>query len=552
MPSVDDIAAEYVARAAALDPCYATSAGIAGHDHELPDLGADGFAGRAGLDRSTLAALDAAQAQDRRERVARAAMRERLAVAAERYDAGDITSELSTIASWVQKVREVFDLMPADGEEAAVTIARRMAAVPRAYRQLSETLLEAARDGRCAARRQVQEVARQCAAWARPGDSFYTGLAGRLTGVPDSLRGELAAAARAATAATAELGAFLDRELMPLASAKDGCGPEVYARASRYYLGAAVDLREAYAWSWEELARLRAELARVSDQVRPGATVAEAVAILDQDPARRVEGRENFRAWMQEQAERTIAELDGTHFDIPQPAHRIEAVIAPTNDGGISYTEPSEDWSRPGRMCWSVPDGVETFSTWKEVTVVYHEGVPGHHLQMSHALAERENLNRWQRMSWVSGHGEGWALYAERLMGELGYLDDPGTYLGMLDSQQLLTAQVALDIGVHLELDVPRGTGWREGERWNAEIAWEILRAHSSWDERQLLSELRRCLGLPGQAPSYKLGERIWLQARHDAMARAGAAFSLKDFHARALSLGAMGLDPLREALARI
>jgi uncharacterized protein (DUF885 family) len=549
--SIDDIAADYVERAAALDPCYATYAGIAGHDHELADLGAGGFAGRAGLDRSTLAALDAAEAAEPCEQVARAAMRERLALAVECYDAGDTTSELSTLNSWVQRVREVFDLMPTEGEEAAATIARRMAAVPRAYRQLSATLLDAARDGRCAARRQVEEVAGQCAAWARPGDSFYCGLAGRLTAVPDSLRGELGVAARAATAATAELGVFLGRELMPLARQKDACGPEVYARASRHFLGADVDLREAYAWSWEELARLRAEMARVSYLVRPGATVEQAVAILDEDPAQRVEGRENFRAWMQELAERTIAELHGKHFDIPQPAHRIEAVIAPTNDGGISYTGPSEDWSRPGRMWWSVPDGIEAFATWKEVTVVYHEGVPGHHLQISHAMAEG-SLNRWQRMSWVSGHGEGWALYAERLMGELGYLDDPGAYLGMLDSQQLLAAQVALDIGVHLELDVPRGTGWREGERWNAEIAWEFLRAHSSWDERQLRSELRRCLGLPGQAPSYKLGEQIWLQARQDAMARAGGAFSLKDFHAKALSLGAMGLDPLREELARI
>jgi uncharacterized protein (DUF885 family) len=552
MPSIDDIAAEYVERAAALDPCWATYAGIAGHDHELADLSADGFAGRAELDRSTLVALDAAEVPGPREQVARAAMRERLALAVECYDAGDTTSELNTIASWVQRVREVFDLMPTEGEEAAASIAKRMAAVPRAYRQLSETLLEAARNGRCAARRQVEEVAGQCAAWARSGDSFYRGLAGRVTAVPDSLREDLAVAARAATAATAGLGAFLGRELMPLARTKDACGPEVYARASRYFLGAAVDLREAYAWSWEEIARLRAEMARVSNLVRPGATVAEAVAILDEDPARRVEGRENFRAWMQEQAERTISELHGTHFDIPRPAHRIEAVIAPTNDGGIYYTGPSDDWSRPGRMWWSVPDGVEAFATWKEVTVVYHEGVPGHHLQISHAMAERENLNRWQRMSWVSGHGEGWALYAERLMGELGYLDDPGAYLGMLDSQQLLAAQVPLDIGVHLELDVPRGTGWREGERWNAEIAWEFLRAHSSWDERQLRSELRRCLGMPGQAPSYKLGERIWLQARQDAMARAGRAFSLKDFHAKALSLGAMGLDPLREALARV
>ena len=79
-----------------------------------------------------------------------------------------------------------------------------------------------------------------------------------------------------------------------------------------------------------------------------------------------------------------------------------------------------------------------------------------------------------------------------------------------------------------------------------------LAREKDAGDERQLRSELRSCLGLPGQAPSYKLGERIWLQAREDAMARDGGAFSLKDFHAKALRLGAMGLDPLREALARV
>jgi uncharacterized protein (DUF885 family) len=553
MRSVDSIAEDYVERAAALDPALATFAGIAGHDRELPDLSADGFAERAGLDRSTLAALDAAEAPGLREQTARAAMQERLALAVERYDAGDTTSELNVIDSWVQYVREVFDQMPAEGEEAAATVAKRMAAVPEAYRQFSQTLLGAARNGRPPARLQVEEVARQCAAWTAPEDSFYGGLVKRLTGVPDSLRGELDAAAREATAATAGLGGFLRRELLPLAREKDACGPEVYARASRYFLGAAVDLAEAYAWSWEEIARLRAEQARVSGLIRPGATREEAVAILDKDPARRIEGRENFRAWMQELAERAISQLHGKHFDIPEPAQRIEAMIAHVDDGGIYYSGPSEDWSRPGRMWWSVPSGLDSFATWKEVTTVYHEGVPGHHLQVSQSLAEQENLNRWQRlMSWVSGYGEGWATYAERLMGELGYLDDdPGAHLGMLDMQMMSAADIALEIGVHLELEVPKGTGWREGERWNAGIAWEFLRAHSSWDEKRLRFELHRYLGWPGQVLSYKLGERAWLQAREEARARAGGAFSLKDFHSRALSLGAMGLDPLREALSR-
>jgi uncharacterized protein (DUF885 family) len=555
MPSIDEIAEQYVVRATALDPFIATCAGIGGHDDELPDLSKDGFAERAGLDRSTLAALDTAEAPAPREQIARAAMRERLALAVERYDAGDTTSELNVAAGWVQDVRELFDLMPTDGEEAAANIARRMAAVPDAYRQLSATLLDAARKGRPPARLQVEEVAKQCAGWAEPGNAFYCALAKRLTGVPDSLRGELDAAARKATAATAGLGAFLSGAMLPLARDKDACGPEIYARASRYFLGAAVDLAEAYAWCWAEITRLRAEQAQVSNLIRPGASRAEAVAVLEQDPARCIEGRENFRAWMQERAEGLIAELHGAYFDIPAPAHRIEAIIAPTSEGGIYYVPPSEDWSRPGRICWSVPDGLEAFSTWKEVTTVHHEGVPGHHLQVSQAIAGQDNLNRWQRLHplcWVAGHGEGWAVYAEQLMGELGYLDDPGLRLGLLDSQLMNAAVAVLDIGVHLDLEIPKGTGWREGQRWNAEIAWEFLRAHSSWDERQLRFELHRYLGWPGQAPAYKLGARIWLQAREEAAARAGGAFSLKDFHSGALALGSMGLDPLREALARI
>ena len=552
MTSIGDIAAQYVERAAALDPFWAGLSGVAGHDHEMPDLSADGFAERAELDRSTLTALEAAEAPGLREQAARAAMRERLALAVERYDAGDTTSELNVIASWVQDVRELFDLMPAEGEEAAANVAKRMAAVPEAYRQLSQTLLGAARNGRPPARLQVEEVAKQCAAWAQPGDSFYCGLVNRLTGVPDSLRGDLDEAAGEATAATAGLGAFLTRELLPLAREKDACGPEAYARASRSFLGAAVDLREAYAWSWEEIARLRAELARVSRLIKPGATREEAVAILDGDPARRIEGRGNFRAWMQELADRTISQLHGTHFDIPELAHRIEAMIAPTGDGEIYYTGPSEDGSRPGRIWWSAPDDIDAFPTWKDVTTIYHEGVPGHHLQISQAVAERENLNRWQRLwAWVAGYSEGWALYAERLMGELGYLDDPGAHLGMLGGQLGSAASVALDIGVHLELEIPAGAGWREGERWNTEIAWEFLRDQSIRDEKDLRFTLHRYLGWPGQAPSYKLGERIWLQARDEAKARAGDTFSLKDFHSRALSLGVMGLDPLREALTR-
>ena len=122
------------------------------------------------------------------------------------------------------------------------------------------------------------------------------------------------------------------------------------------------------------------------------------------------------------------------------------------------YTGPSEDLvTRPGRMWWSVPEGDTEFGTWRELSTVYHEGVPGHHLQIAQTVYRKEILNRWMRVAaWVSGHGEGWALYAERLMADLGFLDDPADYLGMLDGQSLRAARVVLDIGIHCGLP---GTG---------------------------------------------------------------------------------------------
>jgi uncharacterized protein (DUF885 family) len=293
----------------------------------------------------------------------------------------------------------------------------------------------------------------------------------------------------------------------------------------------------------------------VSNKIVPGGSVDDAVAALDADPARNIVGKEAFREWMQQLADQAIADLNGTHFDIPEQVRRIECMLAPTSDGGIYYTGPSEDFSRPGRMWWAVPAGINEFSTWREVTTVYHEGVPGHHLQVAQTAVRAELLNRWQRLlCWCSGHGEGWALYSERLMDELGYLEDPGNKLGMLDGQAFRAARVIVDLGMHLELEIPKDNpfGFHPGERWTPELGWEFMRGHCRIPDENLRFELNRYLGWPGQAPSYKVGERIWLQARDDAKKRKGADFDLKAFHRDALNLGSLGLDPLKAALDRL
>lgn len=556
MGRIDDLANSYVADWAPLNPTGATYVGITGYDDRLGDLSPDGFAAQAELTRRTLADLDVLEPETSAERTAKEAMQERLGLELARYDAGETTSEINVIASGLHDIRQVFDLMPTEDTEAVSNISARLNQFASALADYRVTLLTAADAGHVSPRAQMIEVAKQCDVWTDPnGDNFFHGLADRLT-ADGTLATELHRAAAAATAATAEFGQFLRTELAPRGREKQAAGRERYQLASQYFLGARVDLDETYAWGFDELARLEAEMRAVAARiVGPGASVDEAVAALDAEPARWIEGKEAFRDWMQALAEKAIGDLHGTHFDIPEQVRRIECCLAPTSDGGIYYTGPSEDFSRPGRMWWAVPQGVDKFSTWREVTTVYHEGAPGHHLQIGQTQVRAELLNRWQRLlCWCSGQGEGWALYAERLMDDLGYLDDPGDKLGMLDGQAFRAARVIVDIGMHLELEIPRGNpfGFHPGQRWTPELGWEFMRAHCRVPDENLRFELNRYLGWPGQAPSYKVGERIWLQARDDAKARKGADFDLKAFHRDALNLGSLGLDPLKAALARL
>ena len=548
---VDAISERYVRQVAALNPLTATTCGMAGHERELPDLSPAGHQARTNLARTTLGELAGVPAQlSDTDRVTVAAMRERLGLDVERAEAGEDLRALDVIESPIQNLRAVFDLMPTATEADWSDVAARLAAVPDAVAGYRRSPEAARAQGNVAARRQVAKVAAQCADYGGA-DGFFRSFAAhaRVDGgtPPVALAGELARGADAAAEAYREFGAYLRTHLLPAAPAEDAVGPERYAMASRYFLGTSVDLAETYRWGLDELAGIEAEMNEVGRQLVPDGGVEDAIAALDADPARRIRGKERFREWMQQLSDRTLAELADTHFDIPEPIRRLDCKIAPTTTGGIYYTPPSEDFSRPGAMWWSVPAGVEDFSTWREVTTVFHEGVPGHHLQCGQTVYRAAELNRWRRLvCWVSGHGEGWALYVERLMADLGHLDDPGARMGMLDAQAFRAARVAVDIGVHLRLPVPAELG---SGIWHAGNAWTFLRTHTRIGEQLLAFELDRYLGWPGQAPSYKVGERIWLQLRERVRAAEGERFDLTAFHRRALDIGSVGLDVLRQAL---
>ncbi len=548
---LDALADSYTLELAALDPMAATYLGISGFDDQMTDMSPDGIAQRTQLTRETLAKLDSITPVDATDRVTLDAMRDRLGLDVEMFEAGEYHRDLNVIASPLQGIRDIFDLMSTKTEDDWATVAKRMAAVPEAVFGYLESLRWAAKQGMVAPALQVAEGVKQADELADPESSFFTTFTRGATvdgqPVTASLAGDLAASATAATEAYGRLSEFL-QSLADQAPADDAAGRERYALASRYFVGATVDLDETYEWGLEELARVAAEQDAVIEAIAgSGATIDDAVKKLDEDASRKLHGTAALREWMQQTADEAITALHGTHFDIPDEIRTIECMIAPTQNGGIYYTGPSDDFTRPGRMWWSVPPGVTEFNTWREKTTVYHEGVPGHHLQIGQAVWNREQLNMWRRMvSWSSGHGEGWALYSERLMQEFGFMDDLGDLLGLLDGQRMRATRVVLDIGVHLKKPAPQRWG---GGTWDAEKAWDLLRSNVNMDEAFLRFELNRYLGWPGQAPSYKIGQRLWEQIRAEASAQQGAAFSLKEFHTKALNLGSVPLDTLRQAM---
>jgi uncharacterized protein (DUF885 family) len=545
---LDLLAEDWVQKLVELSPDFATYAGFKVGEDKLEDTSPEAAAEYNKLQKEMLAKVEATPVRDEIDKVTKLAMTSTLKLSGEIYDSGLWRRDLNPIASPAQGIRDIFDLSPTSTVENWENISKRMLAVDNAVNGYIETLREGIKHNDTPAIRQIKLAITQAEQLLTP-DGFFRKFAANAEAtegsIPDSLKAELLASAEAATESYAKLTNFFKEELHPAGNTEDAIGRERYKLLSAQYLGKRVDLDETYEWGKEELARVVAEQNAVANEIKPGATVQEAIEFLDNDPKRKLHGTDELQAWMQQLSDAAIEKLSGTHFDIAEPLRKLECMIAPTQHGGIYYTSPTDDFSRPGRMWWSVPVGVTEFDTWRETTTVYHEGVPGHHLQIAQKVYNKADLNSWRRLaSWSSGHGEGWALYAERLMQELGFLDDPGDRLGMLDGQRMRAARVVLDIGVHLGKPRLDGTG-----KWDFDYALDFMSKNVNMSEQFINFEVHRYFGWPGQAPSYKIGQRIWEQIRDEYKVRQGSNFNIKEFHMKALNLGSIGLDTLETAL---
>ncbi|SFE49123.1 Uncharacterized conserved protein, DUF885 familyt [Actinacidiphila alni] len=555
-PLPRQVADTYVDGLLELDPILGTYLGAPGSARRLPDFSPAGADALAALARDTLDRLTEAEARpggdsDAERRCGRL-LRERLTAELAVHEADEHLRTVSNISSPAHSIREAFTLMPTETAEDYADLAARLRAVPASVEGYRAALAEGLSRKLYGGPRQVATVIGQLGEWTGDdgGDSWFAGLT---ADGPQELRGELDAAAAEATAAYAALRDWLRDVYAPaVEGASDTVGRERYARWCRLWNGTDLDLDEAYAYGWSEYHRLHAEMVTEAAKILPGKSPWEVLAHLDQHGTA-IEGVDEVRDWLQGLMDEAIEALDGTHFELAERVKRVESRIAPPGGAAAPYyTGPSEDFTRPGRT-WLPTMGKTRFPIFDLVSTWYHEGVPGHHLQIAQWAHVAENLSRYQAtVGMVSANAEGWALYAERLMDELGFLTDPERRLGYLDAQMMRANRVIIDIGMHLELEIPADSPFHPGERWTPELGREFFGQHSGRPADFVDSELIRYLGMPGQAIGYKLGERAWLAGREAARAAHGDAFDAKAWHMAALSLGSLGLDDLEAEISAL
>lgn len=543
------LSSRFVDDIAAINPMTATFLGIAGHDHHWGDVGLAGAEANAQLLRRTRAELEALPSTDgdRWAELARRVLAEELADGLEQHEHGDHLLDLAHLASTIPGMRELAEMQPIDTIEQAEALLTRLETIGDAFDGWWERMAEGVRTGRVVAARQVESVAAQLRAGVVTTGAYPLRVA-VIAETHPSLAERCTAVVPVVVAASERLAARLEADYLPHAASIEGVGRERYARNARRFLGTDLDLEATYAWGWELIARLRVRAHDVAQRIDASQDLDGVIALLQQDPAYAAPSQEAFRAAMQERQERALAKLTDVHFDVPDQIRRVSVnLVAPGAPLAAWYIGPSEDFTRIGTIWWSLGDATSV-PVFDQVSTAYHEGFPGHHLQVGVQVSLSDRLSRAHRLlAWRPGYGEGWALYAEQLMDELGELERPEYELGYLGTSLMRAVRVVVDLGLHLGMPIPADAPVHAGEQWTYERAVDALVRLAFLDESTARSEVTRYLGWPAQAISYAVGQREIVALREERRAREGAAFDLKRFHADVLSSGSVGLDHLRE-----
>jgi uncharacterized protein (DUF885 family) len=539
------VADRFVSRWAELEPTQGLISGLAGTPGRLSDWSPEGRARVAEALRDGLDELDRTPLEDGRDRRAAAVMRDRLQSWLASAAARDWSVQLDAGFSAPPAMdRMALSTAPLADAGDAELLAARLEGLPSGMEGYAAALRRGLDEGRPGPRVLAERLVGMLRETARGDGGYFRGLAGRAAALPgvNNRAGQLASAGLAADAAFEELADWLEREYLPHAAQDAAVGPERYARALQEHLGLTADPVELAAWGWEELGRLEQEMRRDAAAGWPRLGLAEVLDRLDNDPSEpSAAGPDELLDWLR-RVDQQVAQRLAEEFDIPPQLGELRHQLAPPGSAaGAYYLPPTEDGARPGVVIWTVTAG--RVPLWRWQTFSHHEGIPGHHLELGGVRFLPVPLSRFQTgLCEISGYSEGWGLYAERFMDELGAFDRPATRLGFLVSQSFRAVRVVVDTGLHLGLRVPTGLDDpAAGQIITPQVAVGLLVRHGWQTQDFAQSEVLRYLGNPGQAVAYKIGEREWRRVRAQARQRI-PGLTNRQFHTTALRLGPLPL----------
>jgi uncharacterized protein (DUF885 family) len=337
----------------------------------------------------------------------------------------------------------------------------------------------------------------------------------------------------------------LVRALRPTARPGDGIwrvprGAEIYAVALEQATTTKFTPDEVHRMGLDQVASISAELDKIlRAQGLTSGAVGARLAALNLDPAQLYpnsdEGRAALIASLNESVKAMYARLPQAFATLPNAPLEIRRVPPEIQDGASNgyYNRAALDGSRPAIYFINLKDTGD-WPKYSLPSLTYHEGVPGHHLQISLAQESRD-IPTLRKIGFFSAYSEGWALYAEQLADELNAYANPLERAGYLQSFLFRAARLVVDTGIHTR-------------RWSREKATDYLVATTGFARPRAQREVERYCTQAGQACSYKVGHMAWTRARAEAQKALGARFDLKTFH-EVLKDGAMPLTILERRI---
>ena len=422
----------------------------------------------------------------------------------------------------------------------------RLNAMPAQIDQLIEVSSAGMKAGLMPPKYLLEKVALQCKAIAEPA-GLDSAFAAPLQNMPDSIPAAERARLRAAIVvaidgkvrpAYRKLAGFVAKRYAPKGRRQPGIwslpdGDALYRYSIRSQTTTDMAPQAIHDLGLAEVARIEAEQAAIAKRFGYDDLPSFREALkLDRDTfaSSREQILELYRQY-NAQMEPMLPKLFGL---LPKTAVQVSAVeeYREKEAPGASYLQGTPDGKRPGQIYVNTGDFAHRSLLTIESTA-YHEGSPGHHMQVSIAQTLPE-LPPFRQQGGYNAYVEGWALYAERLGKEVGFYTEPLSDYGRLSDELLRANRLVLDTGVHYK-------------HWTRQQMVDWFHAHSSDDEPDLQSETDRYIAWPGQALGYKLGQLRILQLREEAKASLGDRFDIRHFHDIVLSGGALPLDALSE-----